>query len=372
MAQPESYGRITDEMLKVLEGRLGVEFEGPEPYIREATGDAIRHFAHGIGDTNPLWLDPTYAAKTRWGGIIAPPCILYAMDRIVSGYVGGLPGVHAMFAGTDWTWRRAIRQGDRIEATSALKALVPKASAFSRRAIQQIYHVRFRNHAGELVAEADSWCFRTEREVARERGKYKEIEPHRYPEEEMAAILADYARQETRGSTPRYWEDVQVGDEITPVVKGPLTITSVIAFVQGWGGLYLRAHSLAYEMFRRHPALGIPNAYGVLEPPERVHWDEEFARRVGAPGAYDYGPERISWLGHLMTNWIGDDGFLKQLRAEVRQFNIMGDTTWCRGRVVGKSVQGGEHVVECEIWAENQRKEVTAKGRAVAALLGKK
>ena len=32
---------------------------------------------------------------------------------------------------------------------------------------------------------------------------------------------------------------------------------------------------------------------------------------VGAPGAYDYGPERCSWLTHHLTNWMGDDGFLR-------------------------------------------------------------
>jgi crotonobetainyl-CoA:carnitine CoA-transferase CaiB-like acyl-CoA transferase len=45
-----------------------------------------------------------------------------------------------------------------------------------------------------------------------------------------------------------------------------------------------------------------------------VHWDEEFAREVGAPGAYDYGPERCSWLTHHLTNWMGDDGFLDGAR----------------------------------------------------------
>mgnify|MGYP003694755927 CR=1 FL=1 len=36
---------------------------------------------------------------TRWGGVVAPPSFLFATSRIISGYVGGLPGVHAMWAG---------------------------------------------------------------------------------------------------------------------------------------------------------------------------------------------------------------------------------------------------------------------------------
>ena len=36
-----------------------------EPWCYEATRDNIRHYAHGIGDDNPLWCDPGYAAKTQ-------------------------------------------------------------------------------------------------------------------------------------------------------------------------------------------------------------------------------------------------------------------------------------------------------------------
>lgn len=359
---------ITPEALQALRARIGQPVPRPQPYIEVATRDAICHWAHGIGDRNPLWSDPDYAAKTRWGGILAPPTILYAMDRTVSGYVGGLPGIHAMFAGTDFSWRLPIREGDRITGESVLLDLVEKPSVFAKRAIQQTYRTSFRNQDGQVVAEADSWCFRTERDTARERGKYRATEPHRYTKAEIEAVRKAYADEEIRGATPRYWEDVRVGETLPPVVKGPLTVTSVIAFIQGWGGLYIRAHGLAFEMFERHPALAIENAFGVPEPPERVHWDEPFARAVGVPGAYDYGPERVSWLGHLVTNWMGDEGLLRRLNVQVRRHNLIGDTTWCRGRVTGRAEADGEAIAHLELWAENQRGEVTARGSATATL----
>ena len=103
------------------------------------------------------------------------------------------------------------------------------------------------------------------------------------------------------------------------------------------------------------------------------------------PAAYDYGPERISWLGHLMTNWIGDDGFLRRLNVQVRRHNIIGDLTTCNGRVTAKWVEPGgtggvppttaagaaterAHLVECEVWGDNQRGERTCLGMAVAEL----
>src|SRR5438034_920342 len=147
-----------------------------------------------------------------------------------------------------------------------------------------------------------------QRDAARELGKYRTFEPHRYAPGEIERIRRAYADEAIRGATPRHWEDVEVGELLPTVVKGPLTVTSVIAFVQGWGSLYVRAHGLAFDLFERHPALGIENEFGVPEPPERVHWDEDLARAVGVPAPYDYGPERVAWLGHLVTNWMGDAG----------------------------------------------------------------
>lgn len=362
------YGRITDEGLDRLRGLSGQPIRRHQPHVEVATPDAIRHYAHGIGDPNPLWLDEGYARGTRYGGLLALPTMLYAFDRIVSGYVSGLPGVHAMYAGTDWEWFRPLRAGERIIGESTLKALVDKSSEFASRAIQQIYTTTFLDEQGERVAVADSWCFRTERDTARDKAKYADVALHRYTSEELEAIWADYDREEIRGATPRYYEDVPIGDRLTPVVKGPYTPTTAIAYVQGWGGLYVHAHRYAMDYYRRHPSAGVVNAQGVPEPPERVHWDSAFAQEVGVPAAYDYGPERVSWMGHLLTNWIGDDGFLKKLWAQVRRHNLIGDTTWCHGQVVDKGIRHGVAEVEIDLWADNQRGERTVQGHATVVL----
>jgi len=359
---------ITDEALAELRARIGQPFERPRPHVTEVTRDSLRHWALGIGDDNPLWLDEDYAASTRWGGIVAPGSFLYAFDRVVSGYVSGLPGIHAMFAGTDWNWFSPLRLGMRITAEPVLKDLLDLDSSFSGRSVKQTYEVTFRDQDGVELCRADSWCIRTQRSVARERATREHIEPYRWSAEEIAVIAKHYEAEAPRGAAPRWWEDVEVGEALDTVLKGPSTVTGFVAFTQGWGSLYVRAHGPAFQMFSAHPALAIPNDQGVPEPPERVHWDSDLARAVGVPAAYDYGPERISWLGHLMTNWIGDDGFLRRLNVQVRRHNIIGDLTTCNGRVIGKSVEGDAHLVECEVWGDNQRGERTCLGRAVAEL----
>ena len=98
----EHFPVISEKELDKLRQRIGVKItKTEEPWITEINIDAIRHWALGIGDDNPLWLDPEYARKTRYGCIIAPPTILYATNRVISGHVGGMPGIHAMFAGTN-------------------------------------------------------------------------------------------------------------------------------------------------------------------------------------------------------------------------------------------------------------------------------
>jgi hypothetical protein len=189
-----------------------------------------------------------------------------------------------------------------------------------------------------------------------------------YTQDELARIYALYEHETTRGKEPRYWEDVAVGTALPTLVKGPMTITGFIAYAQGWGGLYIRAHRLAYQMIRRQPGLGIPNTYGIPDCPERVHWEPAFAQKVGAPGAYDYGPERCSWLSHAMTNWIGDDGMLHKLACEIRRHNPEGDTLFIHGSVTNKYISHGKHYVACALVAENQDGALSARGTAVAQL----
>jgi acyl dehydratase len=367
------FPKITEEGLDELRRRIGVPIGvTAEPWCHEATRDNIRHYAHGIGDDNPLWCDPDYAAKTKYGNVIALPSFLFSTSRIISGYVGGLPGVHAMWSGADWTWHKLVRRNDAILTESMLKDVVEHQTRFAGRAVQQIYHVNFFNQLGDLVAEADSWCFRTERDHAREQGtKYKDLNArprHRYSESELAEAYKLYAEERIRGSTPRYWQDVTEGEALPVMLKGPMTVTGFIAYAQGWGGLYIRANKLAWKLVDAHPGLGIANRFGIPDCPERVHWEEEFAREVGAPGAYDYGPERCSWLTHHLTNWMGDDGFLRRASCKIRRHNPAGDLLFIKGRVARKFVEGGRHLVEIEQEARNQDDEVSIFGSGIVEL----
>ena len=369
----QRFSVITDRSLAELRKLINVPIEESlEPWCYEASRDNVRHWAHGIGDDNPLWCDPAYAATTYYGRLLAPPSFIFTLNRSFSGYVGGLAGVHAMFAGIDVTWHKPMMLGDQFTTRAWLKDLVEHETHFAGRSIQQIYRCEFYNQTRELVAEGDSWCFRTERDTARERGtKYDEVKKKAqvlYTRDELARIFAHYEAEEIRGAHPRYIDDVKAGNKLQTMVKGPMTVTGFIAFAQGWGGLYIRANKLAWKQLQKHPGLGIANKFGIPDVPERVHWEDDLATLVGTPAAYDYGPERCSWMSHHLTNWMGDRGFLRRLEVKIRRHNPVGDTLYISGEVKRTFEENGAHYAEIAQQATNQDGELSVLANGIVRL----
>ena len=361
---------VTDTELERLRSKIGQVVQVREqPYLTELTRDAIRHWAEAIGDRNPLYLDESYARASLYGGIIAPPTILYAFSRLSIGYRGGLPGVHSMFGGSHWRWRRPMRLGDDPRAQVTFKDLIELPSRFAGRMFKQISHIDFVAEKGDVVAEAESWGMRTERQTAEKRKKYDYLGAKAYAKSELSEIAERYRNESVRGTVPLYWEDVKVGEKVPEIIRGPYTATIAVAFEQGWGGLFIRAHGYWFDYLDRHPNAGLLNDFGAPEPPEAVHWDATLARRVGVPNAYDYGPERISWLASMLTNWIGDAGFLAELYCEVRRFNLIGDLTHCNATVTDvEALDATKGAVRLEVKAFDQRGEETVVGWAVVHL----
>ena len=358
---------ISDEAVAKAKAMIGMRLR-TEQYVRDASLGALLNFANGIGDTNPLFRDQEYAAYTKYGSVIGHPCVPYM--RHWSGRTRwGLPGVHGFFAGNDWEFFRVIRPGDAVNCVERVLDVQEKESRYSGRLVIQYVETIYTNQRDELVARVVGWCTRHQRRASRDRGKYADMpKRHQYTHEELEAIDQQVLNETARGSQVRYWEDTQIGEELTPIVRGPLSLQDVSAFLVGTGRS--SAHGVLLREALRHPHhyFRNPESGGGLEYTGIGHLRDSVAEAVGVPGAYDYGPQRVSWMGTLLTNWIGDDGFLKRLRVECRRFNVYGDTQWCKGKVVRKYIHHKAPLVDVEIWAENQRGEVTAPGFATAML----
>lgn len=365
------HAKIAEEMIERQRGQIGVEWKPREPYYNtQARWDTIRHFCHGLGDDNPLFTDPAYAARSSVERLMAPPSFLYSVFWPFGGL--GMPGIHAWHSGNDWEFYYPILEGDEFTYTNTLTDVVEKESQMAGRTVIQYADTLYYNHCGIKVAKARGWSVWASRADAGAQKKYGHIKKATYTAEELEKINAAYENEEIRGSRPRFWEDVEVGDPVGPIVKGPLSLRDIIAATMGGGSPFMRAHKIAYQYEKRHPAVRmLDSETGELDVPELVHMQDSRAQEIGIPGAYDYGWQRISWLINLLTNWMGDDGFLKRLYAELRMFNVEGDTTWLKGKVTRKYAENGEYMVDIECWGENQRGDITMPGRATVILPSK-
>ena len=145
-----------------------------------------------------------------------------------------------------------------------------------------------------------------------------------------------------------YWEDVEVATEVTSLPK----VASRQMLVK-WAG-----------------------ASGDFNP---LHYEDSFAASQGVGSPIVHGQLKRAWLVQLMTDWIGEEGDLKKFSCQFRAMDYPrlmedmfepqeGETWWCKGKATKKYVEGDEHRVDCDIWIENGKGEVTTRGNATAAL----
>ena len=364
-----AWGEITDEALAEAAALIGEPLRRTRmQWIETATRDAIRHFAWGIGDDNPRWLDLDYAAKTPAGGMTAPPCILYAVDSTI--VAPKLPGVQWIYAGTDWTWYDHIRLDDTFDVDVRMTKQEEKSGRRFKRWALQTGEIAY-TVDGRLICTALGHCARTPRLAPGAGGNgAKETPPGRYTQDELLAIEEEILAEPRQGMTPLYWEDVEVGAQVPAVVKGPLTTTDILAWYATFSGAqhYGGAHGDVVRYRRRHQDYHINPKTGAKDSAGRGHLEADTGRDVGMGGAYDIGPQRIAWAQHMLTNWMGDHGFLHKLNVTVSRPNLVGNTTWWRGIVTGKRREGAAAFVDLDVKAENQRGEVTAFGAATVAL----
>ena len=372
-------GLITDEKLARMQEDVGVEHTVDLAWYRGASQDAVWQFALGLGDDNPLWWDRSYAESGPVGRMFAPPTFLYALTHeitppgheVKSGDAEWLPGIAGLWAGDTWTWHSRIWVDESITATRRLVEASERTSSSPGRSVLQVDAYRFHGEDGRLIAELRRTVIRYERSSRRKTSKHLDLPPASYTMEQRQEIIDQYAGEAAarRGSEARFWDDVAVGDIMPTLVKGPLTLTSMIGWLMGSGGSQVPTNRMLWTFFDQHPAARLfDDESGIDDTLEGGHWDQNFARRAGLPRGYDFGSQRIAFASHVATDWCGDEGELIGLEARLRAPSFLGDTQWFTGKVVSKERDDHGARVVCEIEASNQRAELTTTAIATIAL----
>jgi acyl dehydratase len=134
-----------------------------------------------------------------------------------------------------------------------------------------------------------------------------------------------------------YAEDVNIGDALPELVKGPIQQIQLTRYA---------------------------GASGDFNP---IHQDDEFARAAGMGGVFGHGMLTMGFVGQSVTDWAGA-GSVKKLGVRFQGLVRLKDVITCKGRVLGKSSKDGAHLIELELSAENQKGEKVVIGKATVAL----
>jgi acyl dehydratase len=135
----------------------------------------------------------------------------------------------------------------------------------------------------------------------------------------------------------RTFEQVKEGDEVPAFVVENLTRTDLVKYA---------------------------GASGDFNP---IHHDEGFSKVAGNPTVFGHGMLTAGFVGKCVTDFVGAENLRKfKVRFATRVWP--GDTITCKGRVTKKYDEAGEHRIDGEVAALNQKGEVAVSGTFTAAL----
>jgi acyl dehydratase len=134
-----------------------------------------------------------------------------------------------------------------------------------------------------------------------------------------------------------YYEDITEGSELPALVKYPTTM-QLVKYAGASGDFY------------------------------QIHYDKDFAQANGLPGVIVHGWLTLSFLGQMVTDWLGEGGKLLKLNGSYRGMNKVHEDIICNGKVIKKYIEAGKNLIRVDIWAENPQGEKTVTGTAIVTL----
>jgi acyl dehydratase len=274
---------------------------------RDAVNPAmIRHWCDAMGDANPVYTDPDFAAKSIHGGIVAPPAMLNAWTMPgLPGRRGGDPGMNPMRAldaagftsviatNSDHEYLRYLRPGDLLHGHNDLVDV----SAEKQTALG----------LGHFVTSRTTYRVQDGEEVGRMFFRLLKFRPGTGRTAAAGAAPAAPAprvlppRPPRREATLRA-ADVAAGDALAPCPV-PITTTGIVAA------------AIASRDY------------------QDVHHDRDAAIRRGTPDIFMNILTSSGLVARYVTDWAGPEAILAALRIRLGAPNYPGDTMVLEGRV---------------------------------------
>jgi acyl dehydratase len=311
-----------EDSLRVrLLGRIGKPLgtEGPMRAPDAVNLPMIRHWVDAFDDRNPVYLDEERAARSRFGGIVAPPAMLqtWTMGRPrIEGIAerggsageidadspirvlaeSGYPGTLA--TNSELEFARYLRPGDRIEAATVLESLSERKAT----GLGQGYFVSWVTTYTDAQSEV----------VGRQRFRILKFAPGSASGERPSGS----ARPQPRGAEP-------AGEELPPFA---LRVTATVVV----------AGAIASRDF-------MP-----------VHHDRDYARAQGAPDIFMNILTTNGYVSRYVTDWAGPEASLRSIAIRLGAPSVPGTTLRFTGRVAASRREGDERIVEVALRAANE------------------
>lgn len=368
MANGENGSGPVDSMAAFYEASrrlIGKSIVERAHWNNEVSADAIRHFAWGISDDNPMWVDPGYASKGPHGRLAAPPTFLFSvLYPFLHGAAPSFP-ITFLISDIDARWFFPILEGDRIQAIAVTKEVIEVPDREGRNTVHIISEVTYRNHDSEVVGVIEGTLAAVERN---ESEMMLERNISGYSEEDVKAIETAILSETRTGGDLLPHLGVKPGDELPPIVRGPMSLGDLINWQVAIGPSY-RAGTLGYKDLLQKPHTGtvIPGVGWPVRYSQQ-HEDFNLTKQRGMPAPFDNSSMRVAWLSVLLTNWIGDHGFLRHLRVSTVRPVLYGDTNWYTGKVTRTIQSEEELLVSIRLTGTNQLGEISTTGEAEVSL----
>lgn len=388
----DTFNRALDKMLEDFRN-AAKKVPGWGTSTRESptvTAKAMIKYASESVKYNPFWLDEQYAAGTRWGGLIAFP--MFSPDGSNPTYSPFHPRpfitpecgyLRQLWPGEDWEFFRPIRVGDTLRVWRRLPLLTEITVPYGGN-VRGFWNLGCDddvvNQRDEIIGTYKNnsvWIFFLDGAP----GAPYILERYGFTKEELI-YLDKLARQRTiRGAEIRYWEDVNVGDMLDPVVIGPTNIADIYARDTTGDPEFDFVAAIASKdpnepldkLLEKEGEIG--DEYmeydGLYYKSAGRHADDMAARLEGEPGAFLWGVYSLHPQICCLTNWMGDDAFVRKWSWRHITRTVNGDASWALGKVMKKRMENGEYLVDIGLWQQDIRGYIVDAAVATVALISK-
>ena len=142
---------------------------------------------------------------------------------------------------------------------------------------------------------------------------------------------------DTQPAARRYFEDVQVGDEIPTLTKDPMTLQRLVRYA---------------------------GASGDFNP---LHTDPAVGEAVGTGGIIAHGMLIMGFVGQMLSDYVGPTA-LRKFNVRFKGMTHLGDTITCSGTITEKNEVNGEAIIAGKVQAADQNGDIKVSGTFSAIL----